>query len=155
MAASAAREVQGITFQLSSVAGGAWVSMGEVLSVTPPTNAMGTIDITNHGTTDYFREFLPGMVDPGTVTFTANYITSTVASSDSREWCENLITDIMAARTKIPWRFYLSGTSTQNAWQGSGYITNYQLITPNDQAVSYSVSLKVTGKPTFSADTTS
>ena len=154
MAASVAREVQGITFQMSSISTGIMVSMGEVLSVTPPTAAMGTIDITNHGTTDYFREYLPGLIDPGTVTFTANYITSTVASSDSRNSCENLIDELMAARTKIPWRFYLSGTSTQNMWSGNGYITNYQLITANDQAVQYTMSLKVTGKPTYSADAT-
>jgi predicted secreted protein len=154
MAASVARESQGIIFQMSSISTGVMVSMGEVLSFTPPTNAMGTIDITNHGTTDYFREFLPGLIDPGSLTFTANYICSTVASSDARNWCQGLITDLQASRTKIPWRFILSGTSTQNMWYGNGYITNYQLITANDQAVQYSVSLKVTGKPTFSADET-
>jgi predicted secreted protein len=153
MAASAAREVQGITFQMGTSIGAAWVSMGEVQSVTPPTNAMGTIDITNHGTTDYFREFLPGLIDPGTVTFTANYITGS-STSGPIWYSQEEIEVLMSARTKVPWRFYLSGTSTQNAWQGAGYITNYQLLTANDQAAQYTVSLKVTGKPTFSADTT-
>jgi predicted secreted protein len=153
MAASAAREVQGIVFQMGSSVGATWVSMGEVLTVTPPTNTMGTIDITNHGTTDYFREFLPGLIDAGTVTFAANYISST-STSGAAYYSDQYIEELMSARTKVPWRFYLSGASSQNAWQGAGYITNYQIITGNDQAVSYSVSIKVTGKPTFSADAT-
>jgi predicted secreted protein len=151
MAASVARETEGIVFSLTSANGGTFYDMGEVLSVTPPTRTMGTIDITNHGTTDYFREFLPGMIDPGTVTFTANYVSSS-------SWANELITDIMAARSLINWKIELStgeaATSSQNVWYGNGYITNYQLITANDQAVQYSVSLKLTAKPTDSADTT-
>lgn len=151
MAASVARETQGILFCLTSANGGTFYDMGELLSVTPPTRSMGTIDITNHGTTDYFREFLPGMIDPGTVTFTANYVSSS-------SWANELIPDIMAARSLINWKIELStgeaAASSQNVWYGNGYITNYQLLTANDQAVQYSVSLKLTAKPTDSADTT-
>jgi predicted secreted protein len=151
MAASVAREVQGIVLALTSVNGGTFYPIGEVLSVTPPTRAMGTIDVTNHATTDYFREFLPGMIDPGTVTFTANYVSSS-------SWASDLVTSVMADRAKINWKLELStgeaATSSQNVWYGNGYITNYQLITANDQAVTYSLSLKVTAKPTDSADTT-
>ena len=151
MAASVAREVQGIILSLTSVNAGTFYPIGEVLNVTPPTRTMGTIDVSNHGTTDYFREFLPGMIDPGTVTFTANYVSSS-------SWASDLVTSIMADRAKINWKVELStgeaATSSQNLWYGNGFITNYQLITANDQAVTYSLSIKVTAKPTDSADTT-
>jgi predicted secreted protein len=151
MAASVAREVQGIELALTSVNGGTFYNLGEILSVTPPTRTMGTIDVTNHNTTDYFREFLPGMIDPGTITFTANYVSSS-------SWASDLITSVMADRAKINWKTTLStgeaATSSQNVWYGNGYITNYQLLTANDQAVQYSVSIKLTAKPTDSADTT-
>jgi len=151
MAASVAREVQGIVLALTSVNGGTFYPIGEVLGVTPPTFTMGTIDISNHQTTDYYREFLPGLIDSGTVTFTANYVSSS-------SWANDLVTSVMADRAKINWKVELStaeaATSSQNVWYGNGYITNYQLITANDQAVTYSLSIKVTAKPTFSADTT-
>jgi len=147
MAASAAREVQGITLSLTSVDAGTFYAIGEVLSVTPPTRTMSVVDITNHATTDYYREFLPGMIDPGTVTFTANYVSSS-------SWANSLINDVMDSRAKVNWKVTLSGTATQHIWFGNGYVTNYQLLTANDQAVQYSISMKVTAKPSGSTDST-
>ena len=147
MAASVAREVQGITLSLTSVDAGTFYAIGEVVSVTPPTRTMGTIDISNHQTTDYYREFLPGIIDPGTVTFTANYVSSS-------SWANNLINDVMDSRIKINWKVSLSGTATQSIWFGNGYVTNYQLLTANDKAVQYSLSIKVTAKPSGSTDST-
>ena len=151
MAASVAREVQGIVLALTSVNGGTFYPIGEVLSVTPPVRTMGMIDVTNHATTDYYREFLPGMIDPGTVTFTANYISSS-------SWANDLVTGVMDERLKVNWKIELStadvATSSQHIWYGNGYITDYHLLTANDQAVQYSLSIKVTAKPTGSTDST-
>jgi len=157
MAASAAREVQGIKLLMTSAySTGIFSTMAEVISVSPPVYNMGTIDISNHQTTDYYREYLPGLIDGGTLTFTANYVESTAggASSGAVEWSRGLINDLMDARTKIGWGITLSGTSSQNVWTGVGYITSYQLLASNDKAVQYTVSIKVSGKPTNSADTT-
>jgi len=161
MAASVAREVQGITFLLTSAySTGVFSTMAEVLSVSPPAYTMGTIDISNHQTTDYYREYLPGMIDAGTITFTANYVATTEggASSGAVVWSRGLLNDVMDARTKIGWGIMLStgeaASSSQYIWTGAGYITSYQLIASNDQAVQYSVGIKVTGQPTNSADTT-
>jgi predicted secreted protein len=117
---------------------------GAVLTVNPRCQV---VDITNHATTDYYREFLPGMIDPGTVTFTANYVSSS-------SWANSLINDVMDSRAKVNWKVTLSGTATQHIWFGNGYVTNYQLLTANDQAVQYSISMKVTAKPSGSTDST-
>lgn len=152
MAASAARETQGILLSLTTAGtGGTYTDVGELINITPPTKTLGTIDITNHGTTDYYREFLPGMIDGGTVTFTCNYISSS-------SWANYSITNEMDNRTKVGWKITLStgeaASSSQYIWYGNGYISNYQLLTANDSAVQYSVSIKLTAKPTDSADTT-
>jgi predicted secreted protein len=51
----------------------AWVSVGEVTTISGPTMSRETIDVTSLASTGGYREFIAGFRDPGTLTFTMNF----------------------------------------------------------------------------------
>lgn len=149
MAASAARGSFGALLYLSTVATttGTLTAIGEILTITMPTYTANTIDVTNQNTTDFFKEFVIGVRDAGSLSMTANYVSSSSGNTDK-------IPNAFYNGSKLGWKVALAGTSSMNVWYGYGYITSYNVTSPPDGAVSFGITLKVTGKPTGPADTT-
>ncbi len=73
MAASAASAGFGTTFAYMSAAD-TYTSLAEVLSVTPPSISVETIDATHMGSDDGFREFIASLKDGGECTVNLNYV---------------------------------------------------------------------------------
>jgi len=147
MAASAARGSFGAVFYVGSTSGtfmstttAQMLAVGELLTVTAPVFTANTIDITNQNTADLFKESLSGVRDPGSLSITANYISSTTMH-------QKTIPDYFYNGLKMPWAIQVSGTSSMNCWGGFGYITSYTVTSPPDGAVTFAASIKVTGKP--------
>ena len=149
MAASAARASFGALFYIGSTvynttlfatSTATMIAVGEVLTVSAPTYSANTIDLTNQNTTEYFKEFLSGVRDPGSLSITANYISSGVAQMSIPNF-------YFYNGNKMAWALYLSGTSSMNCFWGYGYVTNYTVTSPPDGAVSFAATIKLTGKP--------
>ena len=149
MAASAARASFGAILSLSTIATSLadFKTVSEILTITAPTYTANTIDVTNQNTTDYFKEYVVGVRDAGSLSFTANYISSSSGHTGK-------IPDAMANGSKLAWKITLAGASTMNIWYGFGYITSYTVTSPPDGAVTFAATIKVSGKPTGPADTT-
>lgn len=49
------------------------VTIGNVRSITTPDASKEEVDVTDHGSSGIYREFLSGLADPGTVTLECNY----------------------------------------------------------------------------------
>jgi predicted secreted protein len=149
MAASAARGSFGATFAVSTVAtsAGTLVAIGEITTLTPPTYTANTIDVTNQNTTEYFKEYVVGVRDGGSLSFTANYISSSSGHTDK-------IPNAFYNGSKLGWKITLAGAASMNIWYGYGYITSYQMQSPPDGAVTFACSMKITGKPVGPADST-
>jgi len=58
---------------LKKYTGAAWVSVGEVTTITGPSMSRETIDVTSLASTGRYREFIAGFRNPGTLTFTMNF----------------------------------------------------------------------------------
>ena len=149
MAASAARASFGASLALSTIATtlAAFLPVCEILTITAPTYTANTIDVTNQNTTDYFKEYVIGVRDAGSLSFTANYISSSSGHTDK-------IPNAFYNGSKLAWKVTLAGASTANIWYGFGYITSYTVTSPPDGAVTFAATMKVTGKPVGPADTT-
>lgn len=149
MVASAARASFGAIFSVSTVAttAGSLVAVGEILTITAPTYTANTIDVTNQNTSEYFKEFVVGVRDAGSLSITANYISSSSGHTDK-------LPNAFYNGSKLHWKIALAGASSMNLWYGFGYVTSYNVTSPPDGAVSFGMTLKVTGKPTGPADTT-
>lgn len=154
MAASAARGSFGAIFACSTVATSAAVLtginvVGEILTLTAPTYTANVIDVTNQNTTDYFKEFVVGVRDAGSLSITANYISSSSGHTDK-------IPNAFYNGSKLAWKITLAqnAASSMSIWYGYGYITSYTVTSPPDGAVTFAATMKITGKPVGPADTT-
>ena len=119
----------------------------ELTSISGPTETLDTIDVTSHDSTEAFREFAAGLHDGGEVSIEGNLI---VGDTDGQI---AMHTDFQAGSTKA---FILK----HPAWTaepaheypevtGNGIITAFSADFPFDGKISFSATMKVTGKPTL------
>lgn len=116
--------------------------IAEITKLTSPALTLETIDVTSHASDDYFREYIAGLLDGGEVSLEGNFIYS---DSDGQI---GLYSD-MLAKTKQTFIITFP-TAITATWTFYAYVTKFQTgdFTP-DGKVSFSVSLKITGKPTL------
>lgn len=137
MPASAAVNGFGTTFSYES-APSTYTALGEVMSVTPPTFSRETIDATHMASDDTFREYIGGVFDGGEVTVNMNYVEAQATL------CQTLLlAGVESFRIVIP------GASTI-VFSGipTGYAVGELVI---DDKVTHSLTIKVTGKPIYTA----
>ena len=137
MAASAATSGFGAVFAYESAAD-TYTALGEVLSITPPPKSRDTIEATHMLSDDGYREFIGGLRDGGESSLALNY---TEAGS-------TLLETLFAADVET-FRITLAGASTVIF---NGIITAFSLDeVVIDDKMAMSLTIKVTGKPTFLA----
>lgn len=146
----AARNTYGSFFSLSTVgSSGTFTACANVLNINPPTFSRGTVDITNHGTTDYYEQAISGgIIRSGDVSFSAIYLSTNTQQT-------SLIPEAFHNGTRIGWLISVAGTSSNNVMYGDGYVTSYQPFSvPQEGRAEFAITIKVTGKPTLASSTT-
>ena len=104
-----------------------------------PTYDMEMIDITNHGGSTNYREWVPSFLSAGEVTATILY--------DSADTQHALLFTNFAARTLTNWQLVLTDTGAeQHAF--SGYIKSLGVGAPLDDAVTLALTVMITGAVT-------
>lgn len=137
MAASAAVNGFGTTVAYES-APSTFTTIGELLSVTPPPKSRDTIDVTNMSSDNGYREFIGALRDGGESTLTFNYT----------EAAATLLETLFAADVET-FKIVLPGSSTVVF---DAIVTEIALDdVVIDDKVGMSMTLKVTGKPVFTA----
>lgn len=126
----------GIAANPTTLSGATQGAIGNIRSITLPNIERASFDTSSMSSTDDFRTFLPGMVDAGEATFEVTFDKTDTTT---------LHTAIEAAAEV--WTITLSDTST---WACSGFVTAIMGGTANiDDTVTGSVTIKFTGKPTY------
>jgi hypothetical protein len=137
MAASAAVNGFGTTFAYESAAD-TYTTLAEVLSVTPPSINVETVETTNMGSDDGFREYIAGLKDGGEVTVNLNYVEASATL---------LQTLVLAGPERFKITFPGSSTVIFSAIP-TAFAWDEVVI---DDKIAMSLTLKVTGKPVFAA----
>lgn len=125
--------ISGVGALMRYYSGAAWVSLGEVTNISGPSMSRDTHDVTSLASTGGYREFITGLRDPGTLTFTMWFNRSdydamkTLFESDAVKDFELILND--------------SETTTL---EFSGYVTELPLDVP-EGPVSCNVSIKISG----------
>jgi len=126
------------------------IGIAGLLSINPPKFTKNVIDVTNHGTTDGYSQVVPGSLTRSSpITLTAVYITSSSMMSDT-------ILDAYESRLKSRLVLSFAGASSTpliTQIVSEGYVTDYGVTTPFDDKVTFEMSFKPTGKPTFQVAT--
>lgn len=138
MAASAAAAGFGTTFSYLSTDPSTYTALAEVLSVTPPSISVETVDVTHMGSDDGFREYIASLKDGGEVTVNLNYV----------EASATLLQTLVLAGVE-GFKITFPGSSTVT-FSGIPTAFSFDDVVIDDK-IAMSLTIKVTGKPVFAA----
>jgi predicted secreted protein len=120
-----------------------FTTIAEVTNIGGPGLALDPIDVTSHGSTAGWREFIGGLLDGGEVSMTINY----VPTAGTHDATTGLIADKVARTVRnFQLVFPDSGNTT---WSFSALVASFEPGEPVDAQLSAEVTLKVTGQPTL------
>jgi len=110
--------------------------IAQVMDVSGPSIAVDDVEITNNDSPSEYKEYVPGLKDGGEVSFDIIY---------EESQCSTLYGLV---GTKKDWRI----TKPDNSYIGfTGYIKGLGDETPMNDAVKNSITIKITGAPTFTS----
>jgi len=115
-----------------------YTTMEEVKAISGPEQTVATVDVTNQSSPDNYREWIPTLIDGGSVTFPVNY------NPDNTE--QNAALTILQARTLT--YFQLTIGSTGKAFHWKGYFVKFGGNWPVDNVAAIDVEIKITGPVT-------
>jgi len=116
-------------------------TIAELISISGPNQSMDPIDVTNHDSSNAFREFLAGIRDGGEISIEGNWI----PHSDSDQVVMN--TDFQAGTSREV--IITLPTSMATTWTATCLITAIEPSYPFDDKIGFSATLKISGKPTL------
>lgn len=120
------------------------VDIAELTSISGPSETMDPIDLTSHDSADAFREFVAGLHDGGEISIEGNFIKGDSTGQIAMH------TDFQATTVKA-WIIKMPGWASAPQIAGNGFITAFSWDFPFDGKISFSATIKVTGKPTLTA----
>lgn len=131
----------GIDFQRSDMAETpAFVTVGEILNVTPPSLSRDTVDATHSKSPNRFREFIAGLRDGGEVSVEIQYRPSSVGA----------LAAIADFETDTPVDYKVIFPDTAE-WAFKALCTAIDVDTPIDDKMVGTFTYKVTGRPVLTA----
>jgi hypothetical protein len=120
-----------------------FTTIAEVMDIVGPSMSLGTHDVTNHSSSGAWKEVIPGLLEPGEVTFPIAFLPTTPTHSQST----GLLRD-MKNRTKRNFQIVFTDAGA-TAWTIAAYVTGFEPTMPVDGLLGADVTLKVTGQPTL------
>lgn len=124
-----------------------WTAVGNVISITGPSQTRDSLDISTMDSTSKYREFTPGMLDAGEITFDVNYDGSSSGEANS------LSTLFTASAYTWGVSFGDNSTSTvvthNSYWRSDGIITALGHAIPFDDKITQSITIKLSGVPLY------
>lgn len=123
----------GATFKLGST------TVAEVTSISGIDLSADSIDVTTHGSTSRYREFIQGLRDGGEISIEGNY---TTASS-------SLIVTQLNTSATVTAVITLPTTPSSTAFTATVITTGFSTEAPVDGVIPFTATFKVTGVPTI------
>jgi len=112
--------------------------VASLTSISGPDQSADEIDLTAHDSANGFREFAQGLKDAGSVEIEGNF--TGVASQTA---LQSLFDSGVANAMEITY------PSSLGKYGFSGFLTAFSMDAPHDDKLSFSASIKITGKPVF------
>ncbi len=121
------------------------VDIAEIQTIGGPSQSMSEIEVTHHASTNGFRDFVAGLRDGGEITLEGNFIKTDTTGQVAMH------TDFQAGTART-WILKLPGwAASAPQWTGSGYVKAFSVNLPFDGKLGFSATIRLTGKPTFTA----
>lgn len=120
-----------------------FTSIAEITELVPPNMSRDDIDVTSHGSSDGYREFLPGLRDGGEVSAVANWLPNNATQDETTGILESFNDNDLHN-----WKIILPNTIATIAF--SGFLTAFEPELPLEEQGKLSFTIKVSGKPVVS-----
>ncbi len=130
----------GTKFQRETVTPGTYADIAQVVNISGPSLSRDTVDATNHASTSRWKEFIGGLRDAGEVTVELQFDPDSTGHADLRS---DLAVDAVHNYRII----FTDPTPTQ--WTFAALVTRFEPRAPHDEKLTATVSLKLSGVPTF------
>lgn len=114
--------------------GSGYARIAEVTNISGPNMSKDMVDVTSLSSTDGYREFIAGLRDPGTLTFTMMYVRADY----------NAMKTLFESDDNFSFELVLK---TGDSFEFVGSVTDLPLEVP-ETAVTCNVSIKISGKVT-------
>lgn len=118
-------------------------TIAEVIDITPPALSKDDIEATSQDSADGYREYIPGLKDGGTLTFNCNWLPSNATQDEVTGLLESFNDDDVHN-----WKLILP--DTVKTCDFAGYLNTFDPDLPLDSKGELSVTIKISGKPTYS-----
>lgn len=120
-----------------------FTTIAELRDITGPGFSLDTFDVSNQSSPGAWKEFLPGLLDGGDITFDISF----VPTNATHNYSAGLLKD-MTNRTRRNFKivFPNAGATT---WTIPAYVTGFETGAPVNDALTASVTLRVAGQPTL------
>lgn len=112
--------------------------IAEVTNISGPSMERETYDSTHHGQADNYRQFIGGLVDPGSVSIDVNYNPSV------HDVLVDDLSDCLPRNYRIVW---VNCGQDIAEWSFEGIMTGFEPTAPVDDKASATMEIKVSGKP--------
>lgn len=133
---------QGFGIQLAYESSGNYVTVGEIIDVTPPSISKDTIETTHHATTDGIRTFVGGLVDTGEASLEVNY---DVAGTE-----HVFLRDAALSANDTATNFRITYSDSANTTETfAAIVTGFEASSPIDDRITATITLKVSGDITY------
>ncbi len=110
--------------------------IGEVTDISGPDIDVNEADLTHHSSSEGWKHFVPGTINPGTITFSGNFTTGGM----------QFLNDRLTSGTVGPVTLDLANNSS---WSCDGFVVSLNTESNATDKEGYSASFKLTGEPTF------
>lgn len=127
---------------------GTWTDIGQIRDISGPSFQQTSIDISNRSSR--IRQFVPGMLDNGEVTFDVVFDPDLATHSPSATG--GLITELTAGNLNS-YRIAFADASPANVASFSGFVTKLTSKEPQNDAMVADITLKIAGAITWSTVT--
>lgn len=118
--------------------------IADIVSVTPPSPTVETIDITTHGSAGGVREFIPGLMDSGEATVKINYIPGSAG--------DVILAGALASRSVRPFKINLPAATATRDFTGNCVVTGYEKDDVGvDDKMTATLTIKISGQITEAA----
>lgn len=135
MPASGAAIGYGIVLEIQP-SGGSYTYVSEIFDLTLPSANVEQVEATHTASPDAYREYIPGLTEPGEVSFSMNFVPGSA-------------TDTLLKQVRGATATYRVTHRSGRQVIFTGFLTTYETSAETASKMESSVSIKVSGQPTY------
>ncbi len=120
-----------------------FATIAEITDISGPKMSLDTIDTTSHDSVDGWKEYIGGLLSAGDVTFDVNFS----PTNATHGYTSGLIRD-MVQRIKRSFQLVFPNPE-HTTWSFTALVTGFDPKSPVEDALTASITLTITGKPTL------